>query len=63
MIFTCYEKLWGREGRYNLLGYIKLSLFSEQKISSRLFLEIYCSPAFIPTFLPPVVFQLPNILF
>lgn len=57
----CYEKLWGREGRCNLLSYIKTSLFSDQKISSILFLKIYSCPAFIPTFLIPVVFQLPSI--
>lgn len=60
---ACYEKLWGREGRYNLLNYIKPSLFSDQKVSSRLFLEICCSPAFIPSLLTPVVFQLPSIPF
>lgn len=59
---ACYEKLWGREGRYNLLSYIITSLFSDQKVFSRLFLEIYCSLAFIPSFLTPVVFQLPSIL-
>lgn len=63
-----FSMLWealegGKEGRYNLLSYIKNSLFSDQKASSRLFLEIYCSLAFIHTFLIPVVFQLLSILF
>lgn len=59
---ACYEKLWGRDGRYNFLNDTEPSLFSDQKVSSRLFLEIYCSPAFIHTFITPVVFQLPSIL-
>lgn len=61
---ACYEKLWGGE-RADTTSWVTLKpvFFSDQKVSSRLFLEIYCSLAFIPTFLTPVVFQLPSILF
>lgn len=62
MLFTTLQEAW-KEKRQIQPSKLHLNqLCSYHKGYSMLFLDIYCSPASIPTLLPPALFELPGTL-